>query len=356
MIHTDETTAVVTYRGDAVENKHSAHIAVVDATGRLLFRFGDPFRRTLARSAAKPAQALAVLEAGGVDKFAFDVPDLALMCASHSSEPQHIERAAEMLKKANAQDSDLRCGSHEPLSEAVGRDWIKRDYVPTGICSNCSGKHVGMLAGAQALGASKIDYHLADHPMQLLVKRTVADMCELPECEVEWAIDGCNLPTPAFPLDRLALIYGKFAQAVDAVAAGGGSISDRVKSLARIANAMIQYPEYVAGEGRFCTALMRAFEGRLIGKLGADGCYGIGVMASAATKALGAEGAVGIAVKIEDGNIDVLYSLVSEVLHRLNIGKFKQRAELAQFHMPRMANTMNVVTGHRKFPFSLVPA
>ena len=56
--------AATTYRGPAVENTHFAHIAIVDASGRLVYGFGDPHRPTLPRSAVKPVQALAVLETG----------------------------------------------------------------------------------------------------------------------------------------------------------------------------------------------------------------------------------------------------------------------------------------------------
>ncbi|KWK79624.1 asparaginase [Burkholderia ubonensis] len=344
--------AVVTYRGNAIENTHAAHVAVVDAQGRLLYRLGDPFRMTLARSAAKPAQALSVLETGGPDRFGFDEADLALMCASHSSEDRHVERTRAMLAKVHAQESDLRCGGHAPLSDAVLRSWIRRDYTPTGVCSNCSGKHVGMLAGAQAIGAAIADYHLPDHPMQVRVKRAVAEACGLRDDEVEWAIDGCNLPTPAFPLDRLARIYAGLAHAADAVEAGNAHDA-RIGALARIHHAMTRHPEMVAGDGRYCTVLMRAFGGSVVGKLGADACYGLGVRASDQTRRLGADGALGISVKIEDGNIDVLYMVVSELLERLRIGTAAQREQLAAFHRPPMPNTQGVETGHAAFPFEL---
>ncbi|AOJ77955.1 asparaginase [Burkholderia ubonensis] len=348
--------AVVTYRGNAIENTHAAHVAVVDAQGRLLYRLGDPFRMTLARSAAKPAQALSVLETGGPDRFGFDEADLALMCASHSSEDRHVERTRAMLAKVHAQESDLRCGGHAPLSDAVLRSWIRRDYTPTGVCSNCSGKHVGMLAGAQAIGAAIADYHLPDHPMQVRVKRAVAEACGLRDDEVEWAIDGCNLPTPAFPLDRLARLYASLADSADAVEAGSVATTDRVRALARIHRAMTAHPELVAGDGRYCTVLMNAFEGQVVGKLGADACYGLGVRACARTRELGAQGALGISVKIEDGNIDVLYMVVSELLERLRIGTAAQREQLAAFHRPPMPNTQGVETGHARFPFELQPA
>ncbi|KWB13595.1 asparaginase [Burkholderia cepacia] len=351
-----QRAAVVTYRGKAIENTHLADVAVVDARGRLLARFGDPFRMTLARSAAKPAQALSVIETGAPERFGFDDADIALMCASHSSEDRHIERTRAMLAKVGAQESDLRCGGHPPLSDAVYRAWIKRDYTPTGVCSNCSGKHVGMLAGAQAIGAAIADYHLPEHPMQMRVKQVMADACGLRDDEVGWAIDGCNLPTPAFPLDRLARLYASLADGADTVEAGGDAISDRVRALARIHRAMTAYPELVAGDGRYCTVLMKAFDGQVVGKLGADACYGIGVRASARTRQLGADGALGISVKIEDGNLDVLYMVVSELLERLQIGTAGQRAQLAAFHRPPMRNTQGVEIGHATFPFELQPA
>jgi L-asparaginase II len=326
--------AATVYRGESIENTHAAHVAVVDAEGRLLYAFGDPTRMTLARSAAKPAQALAVLETGALERFGFDEADLALMCASHNSEPRHIERTRAMLAKAHATEADLRCGGHAPLSDAVWKEWVRRDFTPTGVCSNCSGKHAGMLAGAQALGLAIADYHLPEHPLQVRVKRTVAELCDLPDNGVQWAIDGCNLPTPAFPLDRLARLFVKIADAGARV-----ETSPRSTALARIYRAMTAYPELVAGEGRFCTALMRAFDGELVGKVGADASYAIGV------RHTGTHGALGIAVKVEDGNTTVLYAIVADVLEQLGIGKQAQREKLSAYRHPPMRNTMGVETG-----------
>ncbi|MDO3432091.1 asparaginase [Rhizobium sp. CBN3] len=343
---------VVTDRGGIVENRHRVHAAVVDAKGRLLYALGDPTRLTLARSAAKPAQALAILETNGVERYGFDDADLALMCASHSSEERHIAQTRTMLAKIQAEEADLRCGGHPSLSENVNRAWIKQDYTPTAVCSNCSGKHVGMIAGARAIGAGADDYHLPDHPMQLIVKRTVAELCDLDPQDVEWGIDGCNLPTPAFPLDRLARLYAKLASAADR-GEGHEDLSTRDAALARIFQAMARYPELVAGEGRYCTVLMRAFDGAMIGKLGADASYAIGVRASDETRRLGADGALGISVKIEDGNIEVLYAVVTEILEQLGIGSPECRNPLAEFHHPKRVNTMGVTTGGVSFPFKL---
>ena len=344
--------AAKTYRGEAIENTHIAHVAVVDAQGDLLYAFGDPARMTLARSAAKPAQALAVLETGALERFGFEEADLALMCASHNSEERHIERARQMIAKAHASEADLRCGGHPPLSDAVYRSWIKRDFTPGAICSNCSGKHAGMLAGAQAIGAAVLDYHQPDHPLQVHVKHTVAEVCDLPDDAVQWAVDGCNLPTPGFPLERLARLYAKLA---NAAAEPVESASARNQALARIYRAMTRYPEMVAGEGRFCTALMRSFDGALVGKLGAEASYAIGVRPNGQTARLGAKGALGIAVKVEDGNTTVLYAVVAALLTQLDIGTTAQRAQLESFRAPTMRNTMGVETGRLVLSVALEP-
>ncbi|WP_321792157.1 asparaginase [Caballeronia sp. J97] len=325
--------AATLYRGDVVENTHAAHVAVVDAAGRLTHSFGDPHRVTLPRSAAKPAQALAVIETGALERFGFGDEDLALMCASHSSEPRHIERALAMLAKSGASESDLRCGGHPPISEAVYKDWIRRDFTPTAVCSNCSGKHAGMLAGARAMNVALADYHLPDHPLQVRVKQTMARAVDLADDEVQWAIDGCNLPTPAFPLERLARLYMKIAAAPD------GS------PLARIHRAMTSHPELVAGDGRFCTLLMQAFGGMLVGKTGADASYAIGVRRET--------GPIGIAVKVEDGNTSVVNAVVVHVLDALDIGTQRQRDALAAFRNPPVRNTMRVPTGHLDVSFTL---
>lgn len=339
------TDFVVTDRGGVVENRHGVHAAVVDANGHLIYAVGDPSRLTLARSAAKPAQALAIVETGALEQFNLDDADLALMCASHSSEERHITRARSMLSKVNAQEEDLRCGGHPPLSKVVNRAWIKADFTPTPICSNCSGKHAGMVAGTKALGTDVRTYHLPTHPMQVRVRRAVDEICGLGEDGSIWGLDGCNLPAPAFPLHCLGRMYAEFAAAASIEPSSAAELPPRTQALSRVFKAMSRYPEFVAGDDRFCTILMREFQGSLIGKLGADGCYGIGVQDSEWTKRLGAEGAIGIAVKIEDGNIDMLYAAVAEILEQLQIGDPGMRHGLSGFHCPEIKNTVGVVTG-----------
>lgn len=343
--------AVTTYRGPAVENRHQAHVAVVDAQGRLIYAFGDPRRLTLPRSAVKPAQALAVLETGALERFGFDEADLALMCASHSSEERHVTRARAMLAKANVSEAEMRCGGHPAISDAVQREWIRRDFTPTPVCSNCSGKHAGMLAAALAMGQRTKDYERADHPLQQHVKRTLAELVDLDDAQIAWGIDGCNLPTPSFPLERLARLFVKLADAVDQPPLSERA-TPRQMALARIYRAMTAHPELVAGEGRFCTTLMNAFGGNVVGKVGAEGSYGLGVRAGA-HGAAGVDGPIGVAAKIEDGNGAVLTAVVTELLHQLGIGTPSQRAQLDRFRAPAINNTVGLEVGRMEVDIPL---
>jgi L-asparaginase II len=129
--------------------------------------------------------------------------------------------------------------------------------------------------------------------------------------------------------------------------------STRTQALSRIYHAMSNHPDLVGGEGRFCTALIRAFHGALIGKVGAQACYGVGIRASERTKQLGADGAMGISVKIEDGNLAMAFSAVAEILEQLDIGTQEMRKELDPFHHPDVVNTVGVVTGHTSHSFRL---
>lgn len=167
---------VVTDRSGIIENRYQVHAAVVDATGKLLFSAGDPRRIILARSAAKPAQALAILETGESAESGFVEADLALMCASHTSEEHLLNRTSAMLAKVGLREEDVRCGCHAAISEQVNRSWIRNDFTPGGACNNCSGKHCGMLADAKVLGAPVKDYHMPRYPIHVKVKHLVEDL------------------------------------------------------------------------------------------------------------------------------------------------------------------------------------
>src|SRR5688500_16317449 len=159
------------YRGGFLESSHSGSIAVVDSTGRLLAYAGDPGLRVCLRSAAKPFQAIPLLEYGGVAEFDLTGEEIALTCASHGGEPVHVAAAAALLRKGELDEEDLLCGSHLPYDEKAAADLRAAGESPTPLHNNCSGKHAGMLLATQLMDVPSAHYIDAGHPLQVVVRQ-----------------------------------------------------------------------------------------------------------------------------------------------------------------------------------------
>src|SRR5437870_1872502 len=108
---------VESWRGSIVESRHRVHIAVVDAAGRLVARAGAPALAPFWRPGANPFRAFPLAVDGPADRCGLGPEELAIACASHSSEPRRVELGRAFLKKVGGSERDLLCGPHPPLSE-----------------------------------------------------------------------------------------------------------------------------------------------------------------------------------------------------------------------------------------------
>ena len=301
-------------RGDVIESLHKLHIAVVDGAGRLRAQAGDPAFLVFARSAIKPLQAVPLIEDEVADRFSFTEAELALCCASHSGEARHVTAVAGMLKKVGISEEALACGPHPPLGKQAALLLAQQQIEPTRVHNNCSGKHTGMLALARVHGWPLTGYHELDHPVQQRMLQELARWTEWPADDIAVAVDGCGVVTFAVPLERLARAFARFA-----ADARRGALAP-----ARIVQAMVRNPEYVAGTDRMCTELMRVARGRIFAKVGAEGVYCAGVP--------GAE--LGIALKVEDGATRAAEPALIAILKALNILSDDEVADLARFARP----------------------
>jgi L-asparaginase II len=282
-------------RGGLLETVHRVHVAVVDADGALVARAGDPSFVTFWRSAAKPFQAMAMVAEGAADRFGLTREELALCCASHSSEPAQVERVRELLQKIGCSERDLRCGPHPPLSDAVAKDYEQRGVRLTAVYSNCSGKHAGMLALARHREWPTADYQRLEHPVQQRCWDEVARWTGLTRSEIGTAVDGCGVVCFALPLKNMAWAYARLANAE--------------RSASRLVEAMLRHPELIAGERRPCTEMMRAHPGRVITKVGAEGVY----------SALLLPERLGVSLKVEDGHGGAAALAMAAVLEQLGL-------------------------------------
>lgn len=313
-------------RSGHVESVHHVSVAVVDARGALVASAGDPERLSMWRSAAKPFQSLPLVRDGAADRYGFGTRELALSCASHSSEPMHREVCAGMLKAAGCEESQLACGPHPPLSQAVADEVLRQGTPLTPRWSNCSGKHAGMLALAKHHGWHPEGYERAGHPVQERILDEVAHWTGVERGALLQAVDGCTAVCFGLPLRAMALAYARF----------GVSELDAAR---RLREAMWAHPELVAGTGRLCTELMAAGRGVVLAKVGAEGIY------SAAVPALG----LGLSLKVEDGDMRCSPPALLEVLRQVlewYEGRVRVPMDGLGHHVePLQRNTRGAVTG-----------
>jgi len=285
------------YRGPHLESFHTGSIAVVDARGRLLAFAGDPHLRTSLRSAAKPFQAIPLLEYGGVEEFELTAEEIALTCASHGGEPVHVSTAAALLRKGEFDEEDLLCGAHVPYDEKAAAELRASGEAPSVLHNNCSGKHAGMLLATEVMDVPSANYIDAEHPLQVLMRTTLADFAAVPPDEIPIAVDGCGVPAFFLTLFRAAFAYAQLMET-----ASGKGMERYEESASRVVQSMTGFPQYVAGAWSMTTPLMQAFNGALLAKEGAEGFYAMAVAPALASE-LSDDCAIGIALKINDGSM-----------------------------------------------------
>jgi L-asparaginase II len=281
-------------RGELVESVHRVSVAVVDPTGRLVASAGDTALVSFWRSAAKPFQAMPLVTDGAADHFGFGPRELALACASHSSEPMHIELAEHMLRLVGVSETDLACGPHPPLAGTLTDLSPRIPGAMTPRWSNCSGKHAGMLALARHHGWPTAGYEREAHPVQARCLGAIAEWTGQPRETIRLAIDGCTAVCHGLPLVAMALAYARLGASED-------------PSARRIRDAMMGNPGLVAGTGRLCTDLMAAYPGLVLAKVGADGIYGAALP----------NARLGVALKVEDGDMRSARPALLAVLRQL---------------------------------------
>jgi len=250
-------------RGALVESTHRGAGAVVDAQGRVAFAFGDVGSAVFPRSAVKAFQALPLVESGAADKLGLTDAEIALACASHGGEAEHVAGVETMLAKAGLDARALACGVHWPLNGKAARALARAGDSPTALHNNCSGKHAGFLCLCRASGWSVEGYVAADHPAQLAARAAIAELAGAPLGADVCAVDGCSIPTYALSLEKLALAFARFG-------AGEGLAPARAAATRRIRAAVAAHPVMIAGEGRFDTEAMTLFGERLFVKAGAE--------------------------------------------------------------------------------------
>ena len=275
-------------RSGFVEGHHYGSIVVLGRDGEADWSVGDVTSAMFPRSCNKPVQALAMLRAG------LDLPPdlLALACASHSGEPFHLDGVRRILAGAGLDESALQTPLDYPLDDVAREEWIRSGRERERVAMNCSGKHAAMLATCVVNGWDVATYLDPDHPLQVWIAKTFAELTGQPVEAV--AVDGCGAPLLSTSLTGLARAFRTLAIAGDGL--------ER-----RVADAIRAHPQFTSGTRRDEAALLRAIPGA-IGKAGAESCYAVAVPDGRA-----------VALKADDGAARVRPVLMAAALERMGV-------------------------------------
>lgn len=318
-------------RGGHVEKAHRGAIAVVSPSGAVDFALGDIARRFLPRSSCKILQALPLVESGAADAHRLDSRRLALACASHQGADMHAHEVTRWLGDIGLSEADLMCGPQIPDDKTARHALRAAGAAPDQTRNNCSGKHAGFLTLATHIGAGAANYVDPAHGAMRAVTDAYA---ETTGSDPEWGygVDGCSAP------NYMATITG-LARAMAAIARPGESFGAGVRAAAaaRLRDAMATYPELVAGEGRACTDLIRACEGRAVVKTGADGAF----------TAILIDRGLGVAIKIDDGDTAAAGAAMAAVLARYGAVDPKD-PRVARHLAPEIRNRRDLLVGETR--------
>ncbi len=332
----DAATLIEATRDGLTDRRHRGHVAVVDVRGNILASAGDLHHRTYMRSSAKPLQAMAIIESGAAEVFDLSDREIAVACASHSAQPEHVDAVHSILHKIGVGEEELRCGCHPPVHEASRVELYRRGDDPSSVHSNCSGKHAGMLAVCAHRGWQADDYRSPSHPLQQMLHAHIGAMSGLDESEISVGVDGCGLPVHGMTVVRMAYMFARLGCPYD--------LSDGKSAAAgRVVRAMQAHPLMVAGEGRICTALNGLPGSRFAAKGGALGVYCVCAV----------EEGFAVTVKVEDGNGEAAGSAALEVLSQMGMLTAQDEKELEEFWHPPVRNVLRDVVGQVRPTFAL---
>lgn len=243
---------LVDYRRAGV-SETTIHGAIAWAHGgKVIHAFGGDVL-CYGRSMMKP---LMVKALAGVLADCTDWTQKAISVSSHNGTPEHIQAAQSLLHKDEW--GMMQTPLDVPLIQ-FGRQ-VRR---PRRWYHCCSGEHAAILKASRLLGWPRAGYMLPQHPFfqayLAVLRRFLGESWE----PVRVARDGCGLPTSSNTVSELAVLFSQLAQ---------------TRHEDWIWEAMTRHPDLVGGFNRLDSSILKAGEGRVLAKEGADGLLGLSII------------------------------------------------------------------------------
>ncbi len=343
-------------RAGIEESLHRGDIVEADVSGRLIRQLGDPDRVVTLRSTVKPFGVVALIEAGGIEAFDLEPPEIAIMASSHSGEDIHVRTIQAAFRRAGVSQGLLACGNEGMPLDALTAARLARDGEKAGpIRHMCSGQHSVTLLLARLRGWDLETYWQPQHPAQAAYRSVVARAFGTAPEALRLAIDGCGIETYAFRLREVAQAYALLADP-GAVAAKDPR-SSLAPALTLVRDAMLENPDMVGGRhDRLDTSLMKAAPSRLVSKSGMEALRAVAMLPGSRVGTNGVA-ASGMAVKIEDGDGHDrgTWAASIEALRQAGVLDGQALRVLARYHRPSTHDPHGRVAAEAIADFELAP-
>lgn len=257
------------FRNGILECNHRGHIVCVDSRNNLKYAVGDENFLSFYRSSAKPISAISIAYYGLIEKFGFTKKEVALMCASHLGQDEHVETALSILEKIELKEEDLFMIPQFPIYEPSKLLILKGERNKRKLYHNCSGKHLGFLSLCKFFNWDIKGYWEINHPLQREVIKFISLLSSVKQEDIKLGIDGCGVPVFAVPMRNQAL---SFARLADPYVLDDDKLCE---AILKITDAMNDSPLMISGTGRICTVLNG--DKNIVAKGGARGVYTFGL-------------------------------------------------------------------------------
>jgi L-asparaginase len=189
----------------------------------------------------------------------------AISVASHNGQAEHVAAAQSLLHEAEW--GLMQTPLDVPLVQ-FGRQ-VRR---PRRWYNNSSGQHAAILKGCRLKGWSRVGYTLPHHPFFRAYMEQVRRFLGKDWQPLRVARDGDGFPTVSMTVTEQAKVFSGLAA---------------TKDEDWIWEAMIRHPDLVGGFNRLDSTVMKACNGKVIAKEGADGLLGLAIEHPEFPKGLG---------------------------------------------------------------------
>jgi len=243
---------LVDYRRNGV-SETTIHGAVAWASGReLIHSFGGNVL-CYGRSMMKPF-AMKVFEKELADTL--DWRQKAISVASHNGDTEHVATAQSILTEPEW--GLMQTPLDVPLIQFGRQVRRARRWYHT-----CSGEHAAILRGCHAKGWNRAGYTLPQHPFFGAFLDVLRETLGPEWSPLRVARDGCGLPTASNTVSELAVLFADLASRRD---------EDWIWE------AMVRHPDLVGGFNRLDSTIIKACNGHVVAKEGADGLLGLSIV------------------------------------------------------------------------------